>query len=133
MSELTLTAIHDVVLEANELFMDRFNHGDAAGMAELYTEEGQVLPPNGDFLTGKPAIQALWQGLMDMGIKKVKLEIVEVEGHGHTAFEVSTYTLLDENGQTLDHGKYMVIWKEEDGAWKLHRDIFNSSMPPSTA
>jgi uncharacterized protein (TIGR02246 family) len=132
MSELTVTAIHDAVLEANELFMDRFNQGDAAGMAELYTEEGQVLPPNGDFLTGRPAIQALWQGVMDMGIKEVELEIVEVEGRDDTAFEVSTYKLLDENGQTLDHGKYIVIWKQEDGDWKLHRDIFNSSVPAAT-
>jgi ketosteroid isomerase-like protein len=32
--------------------------------------------------------------------------------------------------RALDKGKYIVIWKQEDGQWKLHRDIFNSSMPP---
>jgi ketosteroid isomerase-like protein len=70
-----------------------------------------------------------WQALMDMGIKEVKLETVEVEKLDGTAIEVAEYTLLDEGGQALDKGKYIVIWKQEDGQWKLHRDIFNSSMP----
>ncbi len=29
----------------------------------------------------------------------------------------------------LDAGKFIVVWKQEAGQWKLHRDIFNSSMP----
>ena len=66
---------------------------------------------------------------MDMGIKSVKLEIVEVEGHGDTAIEVGKYTLQGLGRKPLDTGKYIVIWKQVDGQWKLHRDIFNSSMP----
>jgi hypothetical protein len=30
---------------------------------------------------------------MDMGIKEARLKILEVEGHGDTAIEVSTFTL----------------------------------------
>jgi len=59
----------------------------------------------------------------------VKLEIIEVEGHGDTAIEVGKYTLSGEAGQVLDRGKYIIIFKQVDGQWKLHRDIFNSSMP----
>ena len=80
-------------------------------------------------MAGKGAIQAFWQGAMDMGIKSAQLEIDEVEAHGDTAIEVSTYTLRGEGGQALDQGKYIVIWKREAGKWKLHRDIFNSSLP----
>jgi ketosteroid isomerase-like protein len=46
------------------------------------------LPPNSDFVTGRPAIQAVWQSVMDVGIKDVKLQTVELEGHGETAIEV---------------------------------------------
>ncbi len=129
MTQLTATKVHEAIAAANENFMATFNRGDAAGMAALYTENGQVLPPNSDFVTGKPAIQIFWQALMDMGIKAAKMAIVEVEDHGDTAIEVSTYTLQGEAGQVLDRGKYIVIWKQEAGQWKLHRDIFNSSMP----
>ena len=125
------TASHGgkAIAAANEEFMAAFSRGDAAGLAALYTDGGQLLPPNAGFLTGQAAIQAVWQSVMDMGIKSVKLEIGEVEGHGDTAIEISKYTLAGEGGQVLDRGKYIVIWKREAGQWKLHRDILNRSCP----
>jgi uncharacterized protein (TIGR02246 family) len=98
-------------------------------MAALYTESGQLLPPNSDFVTGRDAIHGFWQALFDMGVGEVKLETVEVESHGDTAIEVGKYSIYDAGGQEIDAGKYVVIWKREDGQWKLHRDIFNSSRP----
>ncbi len=121
--------VRNEITSANEAFMYAFNQGDASGLAALYTENGQILPPNSEFVTGKEAIQSYWQAMMDMGIKEVDLEIVEVEGHGNTAIEVSKCTLKGEEGQILDKGKYIVVWKKVNGQWKLHRDIFNSSTP----
>ena len=125
----TSTDVFDAIVAADETFVTIFNRGDAAGIASLYTENGQFLPPNGDFVTGRQAIQATFQALMDTGIKAVKLETVEVEGYGDTASEVGRYTLEGEDGQVLDKGKFIVIWKKEAGQWKLHRDIINTSMP----
>ena len=129
MTQVTSTEIRDAIAAANEEFMAAFNGGDAAGLAALYTEDGQVLPPNSPSVTGTQAIQGFWQAVMDMGIKEAKLETVETEGHGDTATEVSKFTLYGEEGQVLDKGKYIIIWKQENGQWKLYRDIFNSSMP----
>jgi len=125
------TDIHDAIVAADQTFMTIFSRGDAAGLAALYTENGQFLPPNSDFVTGTQAIQATFQAFMDMGIKAIKLETIEVEGYGDTASEVGKYTLEGEGGQVLDQGKFIVIWKQEAGQWKLHRDIINSSMPAS--
>jgi len=121
--------VHNAIVAANETFMTTFNRGDAAGIAALYTENGQFLAPNSDLVTGKAALQAAFQAFMDMGVKAVKLETVEVEGYGDTASDVGRYPLEGEGGQVLDKGKYIVIWKQERGQWKLHRDIINSSMP----
>ena len=129
MTQSTTTEVRGAIASGVESFMAAFKRGDAAGLAALYTENGQVMPSNGDFVTGKQAVQAFWQAIMDMGIKEAKIEILEVEGHGDTAIEISTFTLLGEGGQVLDKGKYIVIWRQEAGEWKLHRDIFNSSMP----
>jgi ketosteroid isomerase-like protein len=54
--------------------------GDAADVAALYTENGQVMPPNSDFVTGRQAVEMFWQAVMDMGIKEAKLEILEAVG-----------------------------------------------------
>ena len=129
MTQSTATEVRSAIDAGVESFMAAFSRGDAAGLAALYTENGQVLPPNGDFVTGRQAVAVFWQAVMDMGIKEAQIQILEVEGHGDTAIEVSTFTLLGEGGQVLDKGKYIVLWKRERGQWKLHRDIFNSSMP----
>ena len=114
---------------ANEVFMSTFAKGDATGMGMLYTEKGQLLPSNTDFVTGRKAIQGFWKAVMDMGIKGAKLETIELEEHGTSAYEVGKYTLSGTEGQVMDQGKYVVIWKKQGGDWKLHRDIWNTSMP----
>ncbi len=114
---------------ANEIFMRTFAKGDAAGMGALYTENGQLLPSNSDFITGRKAIQGFWKAVMDMGIKAAKLETIDLEEHGNSAYEVGKYTLSGAGGQVMDQGKYIVIWKKEGGEWKLYRDIWNTSMP----
>ena len=129
MAQSSSTEIRDAIAAAIEQFMAAFSRGDAAGCAALYTEQGQLLPPNSDVIAGKQAIQTFWQSAMHMGITAAKLETAEVEGHGNTANEVGTYILQGAGGQVLDTGKYVVIWKQEAGQWKLHRDIWNSSRP----
>lgn len=124
----TSTAVQAAIAAVNENFMAAFNRWDAAGLADFYTENGQLLPTGSDFVTGRAAIQAFWQAAMDMGRKTVRLETVEAKGHGDTAIEIGKYTLRREAGNVIDRGKYVVIWKQEGGQWKLHRDIWNSSL-----
>ncbi len=112
----------------NAQFMEAFSQGDAAGVAACYTEDAQLLPPNSEIVSGLEAVQAWFQEAMDAGLK-VRLETVEVEGHGDTAHEVGRATLTGEDGQTIDEAKYIVIWKKVGDEWKLHRDIFNSNLP----
>ncbi len=123
--------VHAAIAAANRKFMDAFARQDAAGMADLYTMDGQLLPANSDFVTGASAIEEFWGGAMGMGIRTAKLETVEMEAHGDMAVEVGKYALGGEGGLALDHGKYVVIWKNDDGTWKLHRDIWTSSLPVS--
>jgi len=119
---------YDAILGVNKIFMETFGQADPAGVAELYTEDGQFLPSNSDAVVGKSAIKEAFQGLLDGGIRGIQLDTLEVESFGDTAYEVGLYTLKDEASKTLDHGKFIVIWKQIEGNWKLHRDIINSSV-----
>ncbi|MDQ4078917.1 MAG: SgcJ/EcaC family oxidoreductase [Chloroflexota bacterium] len=125
----TITDVRGAIAANNEQFMAAYNRGDAAGVADLYTGDGQLLPPNADIQVGREAVAGYWQAVMEAGIKGVELEIMEVEAWGDIASELSRYRLYNGEGQQLDHGKYIIIWKREDGAWRIHRDIFNSSTP----
>lgn len=119
-------AVTRAIDAANQTFMAAFGRSDAAGVAALYTRGAKLLPPNNDFVSGADSIQAFWQGAIDMGIKQAVLETIEVEDHGDTAIEVGRYALRGGDGQIMDQGKYIVIWKNENGQWKLHRDMWSS-------
>ncbi len=121
--------IRAAIEQANKEFAHVFARGDAAGMARLYTETGTVMSTNSDFVVGRKALQEFWQGAIDGGVKTVRLETVEVEQFGATANEMGQYSLIGPDDQILDRGKYIVIWKEKVGRWKIHRDIWNTSLP----
>jgi len=129
MEQTKTVKVREEIVRANTKFMGYFRNGDSKGLADCYTVDAKVLPPNLDEVSGREAIAQFWQALMDSGIKEAKLMTGEVDGNSTTAVEVSKYSLHDINGETLDSGKYIVVWKEEEGRWKLHRDIFNSSVP----
>ena len=111
------------------MFTSTFAGGDATAMAALYTENAQLLPTNSEIITGQEQIASFWRQVMEMGIKTAELETLEAEGFGETAFEVGRYKLGGAAGEILDQGKYVVVWKKEDGQWKLHRDIWNTNLP----
>ena len=121
--------MRQVIEECNKTFMAAFGRGDAAGLAALYTTDGQLLPTNSEVVSGLSAIQSFWQGVIDMGLKKATLETVEVDDCGDTAVEIGRYTLMAGDDSVADAGKYVVVWKQQDGGWKLHRDIWNTSQP----
>src|SRR5262249_14423799 len=104
--------------------------GDAAALAALYTSTALLLPPNEAIVSGGAAIQKYWQGALDSGMRDVSLTTVEVEVKGDTASEVGRYEMRDTAGQSVDKGKYIVLWKLQGGRWKLHRDMWSSDQPP---
>ena len=124
-------------IEANtKQFVEAFNKGDAAAVANMYTMDARVLPPYAEMVEGRGNIQKFWQGAMTAGVKMVSLETVHVETQGNVAVEVGRYTTTTPGAggtTTTDKGKYVVMWKREGGSWKLAVDIFNTNIPTASA
>ncbi|MCU1288284.1 MAG: hypothetical protein JWN60_513 [Acidobacteria bacterium] len=121
--------VRNLIASANQNFMDAFKRADAAGLAALYTDDTRLLPPGFPMMSGREAVQSFWQSAMDTGIKAARLETVEVESEGNLASEIGRFvlTVQPHGGESTEMtGKYLVVWKKQDGAWKLHIDIWNT-------
>ena len=104
--------------------------GDYNTVAGMYSSSAQMFPPNHATVSGHDAIVAEWKGFVDAGFKGLELASNEVEAVGDHADEEGSYRRTGPDGQTtIDTGKYIVIWKKENGKWVLHRDIWNSNNP----
>ena len=123
--------VRSAIEAANKKWEAAASRSDGPGVAALYTAHGQLLPAQSDLVSGTQAIGQFWQAVFDSGIKDASLVTVEVEGHGDTAYEVGKFELRGADGKVLDHGKYVVIWKKEGASWKLHRDIWTTSVVPA--
>ena len=110
-----------------------FNAGDAAGIAALYTTDGQLMPPGAATLSGRDAIEAFWQDIVSIEGMSVVLESGEIVGQRNNAVEAGSFTMTDADGNTVDQGKYVVVWRREQGDWRLARDIWNSNVAPVAA
>ncbi len=117
--------------ETNQLFMDAFSAGDAEKVAGFYTANCRFLPDNSNPVDGRANVQELIQSMMDGGVSSVELITWEVEDCGDTAVEVGRVVMRGDADELIDDGKFIVIWKKEEGGWRLHRDIVNSSLPAS--
>jgi len=120
--------------EGNERFMKAVREADIATMPSLYTSDATILPPNADAVTGADEIAKFWQAFSELGITEARPLTREVISMGEYALEVGESTVYGQDGALVDRGKIMVLWKQDDdGVWKMHRDTWNSSIPPSEA
>ena len=99
------------------------NHCDA--LDRVYTVHARVLPPGAPMIEGREAIKGFWkQAIAGLGLKSVKLATVEAEMAGDSVVEIGSADLTVGDGSIVTV-KYVVHWKQEDGAWKWNVDIWN--------
>ena len=116
------------IQKSNDGFAAAFNRGDAAAVAQHYTEQANLLPPGAELIQGRAGIEAFWKAAITSGLKNAKLTAISVEKHGPVLREIGRFG-FDAPGQggaiTRIEGKYVVVWKRVGRAWMLDTDIWN--------
>lgn len=126
-SAAELQTISSGTADANRRFEERFNAGEVEAAARgVYTANARVLPPGAPAVQGRDSIVEFWKAAATaLGIAEVKLTTLELQGAGDTAYEVGRADLRVGGGAQEATGKYVVIWKQEDGQWRWDVDIWN--------
>ena len=131
-------AVRHAIDADNARFSDAFKRGDAAAMATHYGEGAVVMLANAPAWDGTAAIK---QGLTDffsnVSVPNFQLTTHDVIVGPDYAIERGTYemTIHPKSGtgaDVNDKGKYLTVWElQQDGSWKIIRDISNSDNPVS--
>ena len=128
-------AAHEqAIRKTNEQWLALIRDHDAAAVSRLYTADGAMMAPGAPIAQGQPALEKAWSGLMQMpgfGLTFEANQIVVASGDD-MALDRGTYefSLDGPDGATKDIGKYVVVWRNVDGQWKVAADIFNSDGAP---
>jgi len=86
------------------------------------------MPANTTAIRGKEALSKDFKDTYNAGsIQGVKFSTTGVFGNGDAyVTEEGTWQVFDSNGQVIDAGKYLKLWKKTNVGWKIFRDVFNS-------
>ena len=114
---------------ANQNVTELLAKGDSIGFANSYTADAKFMENNAPSVEGRTKIQTAWAKFINAGVTKVKLTTLEVWGNENIIAEEGLYDLKTKDGAAIGNGKYIVLWKKEDGKWKIHRDLSNSNLP----
>ncbi len=128
-----LDAAKTAIAESNKTYGEGLAKGDSSIFIANYTKDGCIMPANAPKLCGSQAIGMFFKGAQSMGVQNISLTTEEVMGGPEVVVETGIYELLGAANKSLDKGKYVVVWKMEDGKWKMHRDIFTTNAAPAVA
>lgn len=124
-----LDSVKASIAASNATFGDGFATGDSVAFASHYTSDGCISPSNFPKMCGTSAIMAYFNGGYKMGIRGIKLTTEEVMGGKEGVIETGKYELFADKNMSIDKGKFIVIWKQENGKWKMFRDVWNTDLP----
>jgi len=116
---------------ANELFnTEVFGKRNFDALDHVYTSDARILPPGAPMISGREAIKTFWSGLIQAAnAKSAVLTSVDVMPAGDGVVEIgrATLTVAPQGEPTDIEVKYVVYWRQENGRWKWHVDIWNQN------
>jgi len=113
--------------KVNDLFnVEVIGKRNFGALDQIYTADARILPPGAPMITGREAIRGFWRDLVEGGnVKSAALTSVDVIPAEDAVIEIGKATIVAEGG-SMDV-KYVVCWREENGQWKWHVDIWNTN------
>jgi ketosteroid isomerase-like protein len=118
------------IAASNKVFGACFANSDSVAFANCYASDGCIYNANMPKVCGKAGIQSFLSMGYQSGIRNVVLTTDEVMGGKEAVVETGKYEVFVANNVSVEKGKFVVVWKEENGKWKMYRDIWNSDAPP---
>lgn len=113
---------------ANKNFMALVAAGDSIGLANSYTVDAKFMSAGAPSVVGRANIQTAMSNIIQSGITAVDIRLENVYGTEDLIAEEGELTLFVGEDAVAEE-KYIVLWKKEEGRWKLFLDIFNSNLP----
>jgi uncharacterized protein (TIGR02246 family) len=107
--------------------MESLARGDAKAVANYYTIDGVFMPHNSQIFTGREDIEKAFVGFIEGGFTDLNVQSTWAERCGDYLLDTEQWTLS--NGKDTLVGKSLVIWKKEDGMWKMYKDMINTDTP----
>ena len=128
-----LAAMKAIIREKNDRFTQAHITGDTTFLNNVFTHDARVLAPHADAVVGRHAIALLNSQWVSFGIREFREETMALYGNEEYLIDEGTYYLRYGKDNTIEMGKYLNVWKQVNGDWKIYSNMWNTSMPLAPA
>lgn len=124
----------EVIHKLEDEFLAAHAFNDGAKLAEFYTDDALLIPPNEPIVRGKRAIAEWYQREFEKAppLENPTVVLEDVEVSGNLAFIRGTFTLKfkTDGGTRVENLRFISVWrKRPNGSWAFYCDIWNTYAP----
>lgn len=120
----------ETIKASSKNWVETYNQNDWGALANLFTPDAIMMPPNGLAVQGRAAI-AEWEQANETDFR-IAFKLEAIDGNSDIAYVRGRSCVFipdGAGGYGVDVGKFLEVRKRQsDGAWLIEADIFNSDL-----
>ena len=127
--------LEKMILGEMETTVKAFNAADAAGLAKLFMEKGELVDENGNVYTGREEIAALFKAFFEKFPKaQLGMEVLALRSIGDSlAIEEGVREIVAEDGAAAARLRYVAVRDKVGDRWPIASYSEYTDDPPATA
>ena len=114
-----LESARAIVEQRSREFEEALRRGDAAAVGEIYTLDMKIVGA----YAGRENVVKDAQSMVDAG-ETLALRVVDLWGNDEIIVEDAYIEFMDAGGAITSHGDVLLVWKREEDAWRIFRDVY---------
>lgn len=122
-------SMQKMISEKTKQFTEAHITRDTAFLNNIFSADAHAYPPGADIVKGREAIAAINEEWVNYGISEFTETTIRFYGDENFLIDEGVYALRYGEDNILDQGKYINIWKQENGEWKICSNIWNAGAP----
>ena len=127
-----LDATRRLIGEQNARFTQAHLTGDIALIDSMFAPDAKSFPPGAAAVTGLQAMHDFTVEYIKAGLTDFREESTDFYGNADFVVDAGTYVVTYGPEHVTERGKYLNVWKQVNGSWKIQSNIWNSDAPVPT-
>ncbi len=101
-------------------YENHLQNGDSISLGDMYMINAEIIPST----VGRENIIMAFGSMIRDSITGSSFKTTQLWGNDQLLVEDGTGTWSHANGKVVGRGRYLLVWKKDDGKWKILRDTW---------
>ncbi len=101
-------------------YESHLQNGDSIALGDMYMIDAEIIPST----VGRENIIKAFGSMIRDSITGSNFKTTKLWGNEQLLVEDGTGTWYHTNGTSVGSGRYLLVWKKDDGKWKILRDTW---------